>query len=83
MNDKTEKDKDLPPSNKYQRQIRPNVWIDVYDVIDAFGVTCPALAHAIKKCLAPGQRGAKDSIQDKSEAIDSIKRSIEIEEYRS
>ena len=66
--------------NKYQREIKPGVWVDVYDVLQAFNVTCPAMAHGIKKCLAPGQRGAKDSVQDKNEAIASITRSIEMEE---
>jgi len=66
--------------NKYQREIKPGVWVDVYDVLKAFNVTCPAMAHGVKKCLAPGQRGAKDSIQDKNEAIASINRSIEMEQ---
>jgi len=65
--------------NKYQREIKPGVSVDVYDVLKAFKVTCPAMTHAIKKCLAPGQRGVKDSIQDKQEAIASIQRSIELE----
>ena len=56
-----------------------SVWIDVYDVLRAFKTKCPAMDHAIKKCLAAGTRGAKDSIQDKEEAIKSIKRSIEME----
>lgn len=62
-------------SNKYQREIKPGVNVDVYDVLKAFNVTCPALAHAVKKCLAPGQRAE----QDKREAIASIERSIEME----
>jgi hypothetical protein len=37
------------------------------------------MAHAIKKMLAPGQRGAKDTIQDMKEAIQSIERAIELE----
>lgn len=70
-----------PPSvNKYQRSIgKSGAQVDVYDVLVAFNVTCPAMQHAIKKCLAPGQRGAKDSVQDKREAIASIERSIELE----
>jgi hypothetical protein len=68
------------PRNKYQREIKPGVWVDVYDVLQAFNVRCPAMAHGIKKCLAPGQRGVKDSVQDKNEAIVSIKRSIEMEQ---
>ena len=56
--------------------------VDVYDVLQAFNVTCPAMAHGVKKCLAPGQRGVKDSIQDKNEAISSINRSIEMEQLK-
>lgn len=66
--------------NKYLREIKPGVFVDVYDVLVAFNVTCPAMAHGIKKCLAPGQRGVKDSVRDKDEAISSIKRSIEMEQ---
>tara|TARA_R110000744_G_C19363554_1_gene561649 strand:- start:1507 stop:1746 length:240 start_codon:yes stop_codon:yes gene_type:complete len=69
-------------NNKYLREIKPGVWVDVYDVLQAFNVTCPAMAHGVKKCLAPGQRGVKDSIQDKNEAISSINRSIEMEQLK-
>lgn len=65
--------------NKYEREIKPGVWVDVYSVLVAFNVTNPADAHAIKKMLMPGRRGTKDSIQDREEAIASIKRAIEIE----
>lgn len=64
--------------SKYHKPCKGTV-IDVYDVLVAFNVTCPAMAHAIKKMLMAGQRGAKDSIQDKEEAIASIKRSIKLE----
>lgn len=66
--------------NKYQRAVKPGVLVDVYDVLVAFNVTCPALAHGVKKMLAPGQRGVKSSIQDKQEAIAALQRSIEIEQ---
>ncbi len=66
-------------TSKYHREIKPGVWIDVYSVLVAFGVTNPADAHAIKKLLMPGQRGAKSAIQDREEAIMSIYRAIEIE----
>jgi len=66
------------PKYEYHKPCK-GVLIDVYDVLVAFGVTCPAMAHAIKKMLMAGQRGAKDSVQDKEEAIASIKRSIELE----
>lgn len=64
-------------TNKYQRTIK-GVTVDVYDVLVAFGVTCPAMAHAIKKMLMPGRRGSKDAEQDKREAIQAIERSIEL-----
>lgn len=65
--------------NKYQREIKPGVMVDVYDVLRAFNVTCPAMAHAVKKCLAPGQRGVKDALQDKREAVESINRSMQMD----
>lgn len=65
--------------NNYQREIKSGVFVDVYDVLKAFNVVNPAMAHAIKKMLAPGQRGAKDTIQDMKEAIQSIERAIELE----
>lgn len=70
---------DMEARSKYHREIKPGVWVDVYSVLVAYGVTNPADAHAIKKMLMPGGRGAKDSIQDREEAIASLKRAIEIE----
>lgn len=63
--------------NKYQRTIK-GVTVDVYDVLDAFGVTCQARGHAIKKLLMAGQRGHKDEAQDLREAVQAIERSIEL-----
>jgi hypothetical protein len=51
---------------------------DVYSVLAAFGVTCPALQHAIKKLLMPGQRGAKSTVQDLDEALVSVSRAIDM-----
>ena len=64
--------------SKYDRIIK-GVSVDVYDILTAFNVTNPATQHAIKKLLMPGQRGAKDTIQDLEEAYKSIFRAIEIE----
>ena len=63
--------------NKYVRNIH-GVEVDVYDVLKAWNVTCPATTHAIKKLLMPGQRGSKDKLQDLKEAEQSIKRAIEL-----
>jgi hypothetical protein len=78
----------VEPLNRYLRTIKiievePSehkqiieVQVDVYDVLNAFKTSCPAMDHAAKKILAAGTRGYKDSLQDKNEAIQSINRSI-------
>lgn len=53
--------------------------IDVYWVLDKFNTGSAAIDHAVKKLLAPGQRGAKSRIKDLREAIASIERAIEME----
>lgn len=70
------KNEDKP--NKYKKQCK-GIEIDVYDVLKAFNVVNPAIQHAIKKLLAGGQRGYKDVEQDYNEAIQSIKRGIELD----
>ena len=65
--------------SKYHVVIK-GVQVDVYDVLHGFGVTNPADAHAIKKMLKAGQGGYKDANQDRQEAIDSIKRAMELED---
>jgi hypothetical protein len=64
-------------AKKYDRKIFSKyedacITIDVYRVLDAFNVTCPATAHAIKKLLCAGIRGHKDNEQDLDEAAQSI-----------
>jgi len=49
---------------------------DVYRVLKAFGVVCPAVQHAIKKLLMPGQRGTKNELQDLTEALLSVSEAI-------
>ena len=65
------------PRNKYDREILPGVYVDVYDVLGAFKTNSTAIDHAVKKLLAPGQRGVKDRITDLNEAIESIQREID------
>lgn len=69
--------------NKYQRPIygalvggmlheaKTTMMVDVYDVLKAFNVTCPALQHLIKKALNAGNRGHKDLETDLQDIIDS------------
>lgn len=74
------------PVNKYHRTITQTIGddvgleivVDVYDVLTAFAVTCPAIQHAIKKLLCPGQRGSKSAAQDLREAVVSIERAIQL-----
>ena len=56
--------------------------IDVYAVLDAFSVVCPARQHAIKKLLCSGIRGKGDTLQDLREARDAIDRAIQMEHAR-
>lgn len=71
-------------SNPYRRTIPrdENGTSDIYDVLHAFNVANPAVQHALKKLLCPGQRGAKGVLQDLEEARKSIVRAIELERQK-
>ena len=67
--------------NKYHRTVNSvdgtgNVVVDVYAVLAAFNVTCPARQHAIKKLLCAGIRGKGDELQDLKEAQDALDRAV-------
>ena len=64
-------------TSKYTKTIH-GVPVDVYDVLQAWGVTNPALQHLIKKALQCGQRGHKDNEQDLQDIIDSAIRAKEL-----
>jgi len=64
----------------YKKEIKPGVIVDVYDVLVAFEVTNPAIAHCIKKLLCPGRRHQKTKQQDLLEAKVALTRGIELEE---
>lgn len=68
---------DAPQPNRYARTIN-GATVDVYDILRAFNVTCPATQHAIKKLLMPGQRGGKSATQDLREALASVQRAIDM-----
>lgn len=65
--------------NKYMHEIKPGVFVDVYDVLMAWGVINPALQHLIKKALQPGERGHKSREQDLQDIIDGAIRAKELE----
>ena len=62
----------------YQKNVEHLKWIDVYRVLDLFGVSNPCLQHATKKLLCAGNRGVKDELKDVQEAIASLTRYLEI-----
>lgn len=54
--------------------------IDVYQVLDLFGVTNPCLQHIVKKALVTGGRTAGESFsQDLREIRDTAIRAVEME----
>ena len=63
----------------YRKSISHLKTIDVYRVLQLFGVTDPCLQHAAKKLLCAGQRGAKSQDQDIQEAIDTLHRYQEMQ----
>lgn len=66
-------------ANKYLHEIKPGIFVDVYDVLMAWNVTNPALQHLIKKALQAGERGHKSREQDLQDIIDSAIRAKELE----
>lgn len=68
---------------KYLRKITDpttgqTIQVDVYAVLVAFGVTCPATAHAVKKLLCARQRGKGDLIDDLKGAAAAVNRALEL-----
>ena len=64
--------------SKYHREIKPGVFVDVYDVLNAWQVQNPALQHLIKKALQPGARGHKSREQDLADILASAIRAKEL-----
>lgn len=64
--------------SKYHHEIKPGVWVDVYDVLAAFNVTNPALQHLIKKALQAGNRGHKSLAEDLNDIVKSAERAREL-----
>ena len=85
LDDESGKLKPLKPKSesvrsKYHREIKPGVWVDVYDVINAWKITNPAQQHLAKKALQAGERGHKGYSEDMRDIIASAGRAIEINE---
>lgn len=75
-----------PVGGKYHRGIHGvkggYMHVDIYCVLEAFGVTCPALQHAIKKLLYAGLRGKGSLLQDLRDAHEAVERSISMAVHR-
>ena len=48
--------------------------LDVYRVINIFGVSDPCIQHALEKLLCSGVRGHKDQAKDIQDVIDTLER---------
>lgn len=79
----------MSSGDKYRRTVRgitrnnDAVTADVYCILEAFGVTCHARAHAIKKLLCSGNRGKGDVLTDLIEARDAVDRAITLQWQRN
>jgi hypothetical protein len=74
---KTEPSKIELPERKhshYYKDVRGLAEVDVYRVLRLFDVTDPCVAHAIKKLLVAGKRGAKTMETDIAEVIVTLVR---------
>lgn len=74
----------IPPADKkhshYFKDVSDLDEIDVYRVCDMFEISdnSGAVQHAIKKLLCAGKRGAKGYRKDLQEALDTIKRKLDM-----
>lgn len=68
-----------PKFAHYFKSVEGLTHVDVYRVLQLFGVTDPCIQHAVKKLLVAGLRGQKATMgwtadKDVEEAIVSLKR---------
>lgn len=73
---------------KYLRKIRPAdgkgqpILVDIYQVLDCFGVHCQARGQAIKKLLCCGSRGKGNEMADLNGALAALCRAIDLQKDR-
>lgn len=58
----------------YYRSVAGLKTIDIYRVLQLFGIEDPCIQHAVKKLMVAGARGHKDAAKDVAEAIISLRR---------
>lgn len=66
-------------NNPYIVDISKYDKLDIYRILFLYEVNNPCIQHAIKKLLCAGKRGAKNTTQDISEAIQSLQRFLEMQ----
>ena len=59
-----------------------SIQADIYDVLEAWGVTCPARQQAIKKLLQCGNRGKGSPMADLKGAEAAVSRAIDLQKQR-
>ncbi|OYW87695.1 MAG: hypothetical protein B7Z23_13530 [Pseudomonadales bacterium 32-61-5] len=64
--------------NHYFRDVSRLNSLDVYRLLELFQVTCPVAQHIVKKALAAGQRGHKDTRRDWQDIADSAARRLQM-----
>jgi len=63
-----------------ERNVEHTLRVDVYCVLNAFEVTNPAIAHAVKKLLCAGLRDKGSYIDDLKGVLAAVNRAIDMEE---
>lgn len=58
------------------------ILIDIYSVLEAFKVTCPARQHALKKLLCAGLRDKGSELEDLIGIEAAVARTIELQKIR-
>ena len=66
-------------NNPYIVDISKYNKLDIYRILKLYEVNDPCLQHAIKKLLCAGKRGVKNQTQDINEAMQSLKRFLEMQ----
>lgn len=66
------------PHSHYHKSVAHLESVDIYRLLELYGVTDPCRQHAIKKLFCAGQRGGKSEAQDIQEAIDTLKRKLQM-----
>ena len=72
-----EKQEEKTNEYKHYKYSYKGIKLDPYRILSVYGVTCPAMQHAIKKLLRAGN-SVKDLEQDIQEVIDTLKRKLEM-----